>query len=94
MKLFENAPGQHNMITLFSKNTNDEERSECRIIDVHRTGALNEHLFSDIIGAKDERTSYSSKSQLDLFEGNGFYIRLDSSSNNSIEKILNKIRIA
>ena len=91
MKLFENAPGQHNMITLFSKNTNDEERSECRIIDVHRTGALNEHLFSDIIGAKDERTSYSSKSQLDLFEGNGFYIRLDSSSNNSIEKILKKI---
>ena len=26
-----------------------------------------------------------------LFEGNGFYIRLDSSSNNSIEKILKKI---
>ena len=91
MKLFENAPGQHNMITLFSKNTNNEDRNECRIIDVHRTGALNEHLFSDIVGAKDERTSYTIKSQLDLFEGNGYYIRLDSSSNNSIEKILKKI---
>ena len=91
MKLFENALGQHNIITLFKKSLSPNDKSKCRIIDVHRKGALNERLFADIINAKDDKTSYSVKSQDELFDGDGFYIRLDSCSDNSLEIILKKI---
>lgn len=93
MKLFENAPGQHNIITLFTKVSSSDDKSECKVIDVHRNGALNERLFADIISAKDDKTSYSIKSQDELFDGDGFYIRLDSNSDNSLENILKKISI-
>ena len=91
MKLFENAPGQHNMITLFSKISTSEGRPKCRIVDVHRHGALNEHLFFNIINTKDTYTSYSVKTHEELFKGDGSYIRLNSSSDNSLENILLKI---
>lgn len=91
MKLFENALGQHDIITLFSKSLSSDDKSKCRIIDVHRKGALNERLFADIISAKDDKTSYTIKSQDELFDGDGCYIRLDSCSDNSLEIILKKI---
>ena len=79
------------IITLFTKVSSSDNKSECKIIDVHRNGALNERLFADIISAKDNKTSYSIKSQDELFDGDGFYIRLDSYSDNSLENILKKI---
>ena len=76
MRLFENAPGQHNMITLFRKTEEDNKKDSCRIIDVHRTGALNEVLFADITTGKDAETVYSVSSQNMLFDGSECYIRL------------------
>ena len=35
LRLFENAPGQHNMISSFSKGKDD---CKCRVIDVHKKG--------------------------------------------------------
>ena len=91
MKLFENAPGQHNMITLFSKVLSPEDKCNCSIIVVHRNGTLNEHLFSDIINKKDTKTSYAIKGQEELYDGDGLYIRLNSFSNNALENILRKM---
>lgn len=35
LRLFENAPGQHNMISSFSKGKND---CKCQVVDVHKKG--------------------------------------------------------
>lgn len=92
MRLFENAPGQHNMITLFRKTEEDNKKDSCRIIDVHRTGALNEVLFADITTGKDAETVYSVSSQNMLFDGSECYIRLANSQSTSIDNILMKIQ--
>ena len=60
LRLFENAPGQHNMISLFSK-VNDY--GKCNIVDVHKKGTLNPLMFAQITNHKDNDTIYSEISQ-------------------------------
>ena len=91
LRLFENAPGQHNMISLFSKGS---DKCECKIIDVHKKGALNPLMFASIINDADEDTVYAKISQEDLFDGEENYIRLQNDSgNNSLSLLLNKIQL-
>ena len=91
LRLFENAPGQHNMISLFSKGS---DKCECKIIDVHKKGALNPLMFASIINDADEDTVYAKISQEDLFDGEENYIRLQNDSgNNSLSSLLNKIQL-
>ena len=66
LRLFENAPGQHNMISLFSKGS---DKCECKIIDVHKKGALNPLMFASIINGADEDTVYAKITQENLFDG-------------------------
>lgn len=89
LRLFENAPGQHNMITSFSK-----DKCKCQIIDVHKKGTLNPQMFTSIINHKDEDTEYAEVEQIDLFDGEENYIRLKNDNCNSLlSSILNKIKL-
>ena len=91
LRLFENAPGQHNMISSFSKGKND---CKCQVIDVHKKGALNPLMFTSIISQKDEDSIYAEITQEDLFDGGENYIRLQNNNvNNPLYSILNKIKI-
>ncbi len=91
LRLFENAPGQHNMISSFSKG---KDACKCIVIDVHKKGALNPIMFASIINHKDEDSTYADISQDDLFDGEGNYIRLQNSSDeNPLSSLLNKIQI-
>ena len=75
LRLFESAPGQHNMISSFIKG---ESQCECKIIDVHKTGALNSRMFASIINSEDNDTSYAKVAQDDMFDGDENYIRLQN----------------
>ena len=66
LRLFENAPGQHNMISSFSKGKDD---CKCQVIDVHKKGALNPLMFTSIISHIDEDTTYANIVQEDLYDG-------------------------
>ena len=89
LRLFENAPGQHNMISSFSKGKND---CKCQVIDVHKKGALNPLMFTSIISRKDEDTAYADVVQEDLYDGVENYIRLQNDNeNNSLVSIIRKI---
>ena len=89
LRLFENAPGQHNMISSFSKGKND---CKCQVIDVHKKGALNPLMFTSIISRKDEDTAYADVAQEDLYDGVENYIRLQNDNeNNSLVSIIRKI---
>lgn len=91
LRLFENAPGQHNMISLFSK-VNDY--GKCNIVDVHKKGTLNPLMFAQIINHKDNDTIYSEISQTDMFDGEEKYIRLQNNSTDIfISSLLNKIKL-
>ena len=91
LRLFENAPGQHNMISLFSKCS---DKCECKIIDVHKKGALNPLMFASIINGADEDTVYAKITQENLFDGEENYIRLQNDGgNNSLFSLLNKIQL-
>lgn len=91
LRLFENAPGQHNMISLFLKGS---DKCKCQIIDVHKKGALNPLMFTAILNHKDEDTSYIEASQDDLFDGEENYIRLQSEGGDDVlSSLLTKIQI-
>ncbi len=91
LRLFENAPGQHNMISLFSK---DKNLCKCQIIDVHKKGALNPLMFASIIGKMDKDSIYTEIAQEDLFDGEENYIRFQNTNeNNPLSSILSKIKL-
>ena len=73
LKLFENALGQHNIISSFAKNNGN---SKCTIMDVHKSGALNPDLFKTILSHNDKDTFYDITEQENLFDGDECYIRL------------------
>ena len=91
LRLFENAPGQHNMISSFAKG---KDGCKCQVIDVHKKGALNPIMFASIINHIDEDTTYADVAQEDLYDGEENYIRLQNSSgDNPLSSILNKIQL-
>ena len=89
LQLFENAPGQHDMISIFTKDKND---SICIIIDVHKKGVLSPKMFASIITHQDTDSSYSNVTQERLFDGEESYIRLQQDNgDDSLSSILSKI---
>ena len=91
LRLFENAPGQHNMISSFSKGN---DNCKCQVMDVHKKGALNPLMFASIISQKDEDSIYAEIAQKDIFDGEENYIRLQNcSGNNPLSSLLDKIQL-
>lgn len=91
LRLFENAPGQHNMISCFAKG---KDGCKCQVIDVHKKGALNPIMFASIINHIDEDTTYADVAQEDLYDGEENYIRLQNSSgDNPLSSLLDKIQL-
>ena len=89
LRLFENAPGQHNMISSFSKRKDD---CKCQVIDVHKKGALTPMIFTSIINRKDKDSAYADILQENLYDGVENYIRLQNENeNNSLVSIIRKI---
>ena len=89
LRLFENAPGQHNMISSFSKGG---DGNKCHVIDVHKKGSLNPRMFESILSTMDKDTSYDLIEQNYLYDGEECYIRLHSENGDSpLASILHKI---
>lgn len=92
LKIFENAQGQHNMITLLRKG--QREKEYCLIYDVHRKGYLNKGIFDDIVSEKDRETFYGRIQQRELYEGVELYIRTHQSlTDNPLNSILMKVSL-
>lgn len=89
LRLFENAPGQHNIISSFAKGG---KCNKCNIIDVHKKGSLNPSMFDAILCHKDKDSSYELLDQTNLYDGDECYIRLHSDNGDSpLASILQKI---
>lgn len=95
LKIFESALGQHNMITLLTKDkTKDVVAQNCIC---KAKGVIDDHMFDEILHAKEtthEFFDYYEVAQENIYEGSENYIRLTgcgAGEENSIDSVLNKI---
>lgn len=93
LRIFESAKGQHNLITIFSKEQNPN--IPANIISTKRAGNADDKILNTIMIGKDEETQYLTLDQNSLYDGEESYLRLGGVGNNEsvIDKILEKIAI-
>jgi adenine-specific DNA-methyltransferase len=94
LRLFESARGQHNMITILTKNNNPEEQTE--IINIKKTGFASSSILISIFNKTDKDLEVNYLNQKELFKGNSNYINIISSNlygnnDNLVNTILDKI---
>ena len=82
LRLFDNAAGQHNMITLFQKSSS--KNKFCNLIDIHRKGVFAQDIITGIEEKNLSDCVFRNVTQTELFEGEDNYIRFSSATSNSI----------
>jgi hypothetical protein len=91
LKIFESASGQHNMITILSKNKDETAKAKC-CITKHKGTATPDVLLS-IMNWNDQQTEYVNVSQKDLYESEDNYIRYSSNAKEGYQKTIQNILI-
>jgi adenine-specific DNA-methyltransferase len=93
LKIFESALGQHNMITILQKRSNENAIANTCI--TKRKGDTKPEILQAIVDWKDAGTDYFQIAQKDLYDGAECYIRLAGSakiSNNPTQILLEKVK--
>ncbi|QQS60358.1 Eco57I restriction-modification methylase domain-containing protein [Candidatus Falkowbacteria bacterium] len=92
LKIFESALGQHNMITIFSKDNNNELLAHT--CTSRRSGMANAEILNSIFSGADNESDYYFLRQIQLYDGEEKYMRLSGIGNmeNPIEKVLIKMK--
>ncbi|WP_047980176.1 Eco57I restriction-modification methylase domain-containing protein [Ornithinibacillus contaminans] len=93
LKIFDSARGQHNMITILTKN-DSEANLIAQTCITNRIGNATPELLSKIVSWKDQESSYFNVDQDNLYEGKENYIRLSGAKNkgeDNIDSILYKM---
>lgn len=85
LKIFDSAKGQHNMITILSKNRDSKIIANTCI--TNRCGDANSKILNFITSDKDSQSIYYQLAQDNIYEGDENYIRINGVSNNSINSI-------
>lgn len=97
LRIFKSALGQHNLITIFSKNSFLEQNLNisANVISTKRAGNADEKILNKIMMGEDEETQYLTLDQNKLYDGDESYLRIGGIGNNEnvIDKILEKIAI-
>ncbi len=91
LKIFKSALGQHNMITIFSKN-NDRLLKSKNIL-TKQVGQADENILNNILFGNDKKTNYYEVGQKFLYDGVENYLRIEGIgvSKSKSNEILNKI---
>ncbi len=93
LKIFENARGQHNIITILTKDSGNNTSSYNCL--TKRSGLATPEILHKILKWQDDLTDYSLIQQDDLYEGGEDYIRIfgisGEAGKNLMQDILNKI---
>lgn len=93
VNIFDSAPGQHNMITIFKKTRNDDV--VCESCVTRRSGWADSTALQNIMNGNDDETDYWLVSQSNLFEGENSYIRPSGNNKDSsdpIQTVLQKLQ--
>ena len=92
-KIFESALGQHNLITMFEKNSLHSKES--KVINNSRKGNVRDGHIPFILDGSDELVKTVHISHNKLFEGENHYIRMyvEESGNKQMTSIFDKMTI-
>ncbi|ADJ26545.1 conserved hypothetical protein [Dehalogenimonas lykanthroporepellens BL-DC-9] len=90
LKIFEAAPGQHNLITFLTKTSDPEYIADTCI--TNRVGYGNSTVINQILSWQDNRTDYFKLSQDIIYDGKDCYIRMCRNSCDPVSEILDKIK--
>ena len=93
LKIFESALGQHNMVSIISKEHDDNAKVNTCITS--RTGIATMKILQDILAWDDAETTYQNLRQNDLYEGDEYYIRIAGSAASEadpVQHILNRVK--
>jgi adenine-specific DNA-methyltransferase len=93
LKIFKSALGQHNMITILEKGQN--ETAIVKTCMTQRQGIATTEILQQILHGNNTESYYSETTQNNLYDGDEYYIRLDSSSemsSNPVQIILDKVK--
>ncbi|MCF8783414.1 Eco57I restriction-modification methylase domain-containing protein [Rhodococcus ruber] len=89
LKVFESALGQHNMITVLEKSTNNRDY-QCHQVVANAKGAIDQKQLNEILAADSTLARNGLVPVSGLFDGEAKYIRFISDSS-SIELVLQKV---
>ncbi|OBW62941.1 MAG: hypothetical protein A9183_00770 [Dehalococcoides mccartyi] len=93
LKIFESALGQHNMITLLSKEHDKNAKVDTYI--TCRTGVATPTILQGILSWDDAETTHQRLTQSELYEGDEYYIRIAGSAASEadpVQHILNRVK--
>lgn len=93
LKIFESALGQHNMVSIISKEHDDNAKVNTCITS--RTGIATMKILQDILAWDDTETTYQNLTQNDLYESDEYYIRIAGSAASEadpVQHILNRVK--
>ncbi len=87
-KIFESALGQHNMITLLSKKTKENDTDECvsKNSITSKTGIAKLNDLQRILNREDKETNYYEIAQSGLYDGTDLQIRIGGIKKNINDK--------
>ncbi len=93
LKVFGDASGQHNMITVLTKT---EIESETVVVNSDETGPCTQETIHSIASRESKKTTYSLIQKTSLFDGEEFYIRIGAISGGAdtsqFKSVIAKIR--
>ncbi|MEI6096250.1 MAG: TaqI-like C-terminal specificity domain-containing protein, partial [Gammaproteobacteria bacterium] len=87
LRIFEAAPGQHNLITFLEKS---ESAAECRVVVAEKKGVATQGLLRQVLEGFD-KVAATSLVKGSIFEGEEAYIRFSSAKGSSILKKLSDL---
>jgi adenine-specific DNA-methyltransferase len=82
MRIFEAAPGQHNLITILEKSSGD---SDCRVVVADKKGVASQNVLRQVLEG-DAEVSTLTITKGSIFDGDEAYIRFSSSDGDSVLK--------
>lgn len=94
LRIFSNAPGQHNAITVFKKGIN--YNIKLKSIDCHTNKNITDTIFNKITKGFDSETDYYEVKQNEIYEGESNYIRFKGvyGGNDDLKGIFQKFELA
>ena len=87
MRIFEAAPGQHNLITILEKSSGD---TGCRIVVADKKGIASQNVLRQVLEG-DAEVSTATLTNSSIFDGDEAYIRFSTSDGDSVLKRLSNL---
>jgi methylase of polypeptide subunit release factors len=88
IKVFESALGQHNLVTVLQKSSDNRDYS-CHEVVATFKGSIDQRQLNEILSSKSDLASTTDLSVTQLFDGPDRYIRF--ATNSEIEVVLEKV---